>query len=45
MHKGKPPVGHSDFKNLREQEFYYVDKTLLIQKISSSLSIVGICEN
>ena len=33
MHKGKPPVGHSDFKNLREQEFYYVDKTLLIQKI------------
>jgi hypothetical protein len=25
MHKGKPPVGHSDFKNLREQEFYYID--------------------
>ena len=31
--KGKPPVGYSDFKNLREQELYYVDKTLLIKKI------------
>ncbi|MEI6261423.1 MAG: AAA family ATPase, partial [Deltaproteobacteria bacterium] len=31
--KGKPPVGCSDFKNLREQELYYVDKTLLIKKI------------
>jgi Predicted AAA-ATPase/PD-(D/E)XK nuclease superfamily len=31
--KGKPPVGYSDFQNLREQELYYVDKTLLIKKI------------
>ena len=31
--KGKPPIGVSDFKNLREQELYYVDKTLLIKKI------------
>jgi hypothetical protein len=31
--KGKPPIGVSDFKNLREQELYYVDKTLLIKKV------------
>ncbi|MBF0202901.1 MAG: AAA family ATPase [Desulfamplus sp.] len=38
--KGKPPVGYSDFKNLREQELYYVDKTLLIKKIWENSSQV-----
>ncbi len=38
--KGKPPVGYSDFKNLREQELYYADKTLLIKKIWENSSQV-----
>ncbi|MBF0395787.1 MAG: AAA family ATPase [Desulfobacterales bacterium] len=38
--KGKPPVGYSDFKNLREQELYYVDKSLLIEKIWENSSQV-----
>jgi Predicted AAA-ATPase/PD-(D/E)XK nuclease superfamily len=38
--KGKPPIGVSDFKNLREQELYYVDKTLLIKKIWENSSQV-----
>jgi hypothetical protein len=34
--KGKPPIGVSDFKKLREEERYYVDKSLLIQKVWES---------
>ncbi len=32
MHKEKPPVGHSDSKNLREQEFYYIDVSVKHKK-------------
>ncbi|MBF0120854.1 MAG: AAA family ATPase [Desulfobacterales bacterium] len=31
--KRKLPIGISDFKKLREEERYYIDKSLLIQKI------------
>ena len=34
--KGKPPIGVSDFKKLREEERYYVDKSPLIQKVWES---------
>jgi hypothetical protein len=34
--KGKPPIGVSDFKKLREEDRYYVDKSLLIQKVWES---------
>ena len=34
--KGKPPIGVSDFKKLREEKRYYVDKSLLIQKVWES---------
>jgi len=34
--KGKPPIGVSDFKKLRKEERYYVDKSLLIQKVWES---------
>jgi hypothetical protein len=27
------PIGYSDFKYLREQDFYYIDKSLLIKEI------------
>ncbi|MBF0102543.1 MAG: AAA family ATPase, partial [Desulfobacterales bacterium] len=31
--KGTLPIGVSDFKKLREENRYYVDKSLLIQKV------------
>ncbi len=34
--KRKLPIGVSDFKKLREEERYYVDKSLLIQKVWES---------
>lgn len=39
--KRKPlPIGISDFKLLREEGYYYVDKTLLIQEIKESGQVV-----
>ncbi|MES2504534.1 MAG: AAA family ATPase [Myxococcota bacterium] len=31
-----PPVGYSDFKTIRENKFYYTDKSLLIKEIVQS---------
>ena len=30
------PIGISDFKKIREEEFYYIDKTLLIKEFIQS---------
>ena len=31
MGKQSLPIGNSDFKNIRQQNLYYVDKTLMIK--------------
>lgn len=40
MNTMKLPVGIDDFRKLRESDFYYVDKTRLIEQILQSWSEV-----
>ena len=35
------PVGVDDFKKLREQDFYYVDKTLFIKELRFFCALWG----
>ena len=37
MNTMKLPVGIDDFRKLRESDFYYVDKTRLIEQIVTKL--------
>ena len=38
----KLPIGHSDFKRVIEEDFYYVDKSLLIKELIDSGSLITI---
>lgn len=36
----KLPIGESDFKTIREQQLYYVDKSLLVKEILDDASVI-----
>ncbi len=38
--KKQLPIGTSDYKDLREGNYYYIDKTLLIKDIEESGDVV-----
>lgn len=45
MNTMKLPVGIDDFRKLRESDFYYVDKTRLIEQILQSWSEVTLLQD
>lgn len=42
MKKRKLPIGISDFKRIIEENYYYVDKSLLIQEIMDDGSLISL---
>jgi hypothetical protein len=36
----KMPIGYSDFKKIRENNYYFIDKSLLIQQILNDVEVI-----
>jgi hypothetical protein len=43
LHMKPIPIGISDYKKIVDGNYYYVDKTLLVQDIMESGEVVQIC--